>query len=97
MTKTLTPMPAASPLNRRAFLGGAVLTAGSVLMPEIPRFLHAKQSGVARQEDVAQGTGHVDDACGHWPPYSHAIPYAHAVPAASLWQVVDPIDRMFLT
>jgi hypothetical protein len=68
-------------LDRRAFLGGAGVAAGAVVATALVplSIVHA----LPAQAPVAltplptdpSWTGHVDDACGHWPPYAHPIPY----------------------
>ena len=68
-------------LDRRAFLGGAGFAAGAVvassLVPlSIVHALPAQASvGLTPMPDDPTWNGHVDDACGHWPPYAHPIPY----------------------
>jgi hypothetical protein len=82
-------------LDRRAFLGGAGMAAGAVVAATLVPLsvVHALPSqGVAltAAADDPSWTGHVDDACGHWPPYSHPIPYdVGRVSAASLTAHVD--------
>ncbi|MEJ1965085.1 MAG: hypothetical protein WDO56_27490 [Gammaproteobacteria bacterium] len=68
-------------LDRRAFLGSAGFAAGAVVAATLVPLsvVHALPSSAAvaltpAPEDPVW-TGHVDDACGHWPPYAHAIPY----------------------
>ena len=80
-------------LDRRAFLGGMGFAAGAVVATSLVPLsvVHALPSG------EVQGTWHVDDMCGHWPPYSHPIGYGHvATEAASLMAHADPIDHIFL-
>ncbi len=38
----------------------------------------------------------IDDMWGHWPRYAHPIPYARVPPSASVWERVDPIDRLLV-
>jgi hypothetical protein len=90
-------------LDRRTFLGGAGFAAGAVVATSLVPLsvVHALPSevplSVAPADDPAW-TGHVDDACGHWPPYSHPIPYnlgraseVHIAAAAS-----EPIDYILM-
>ena len=97
-------------IDRRSFLGGARLMAGAVVAYSVMPLssVHALPSGLSLSAAPAtvpgpatapgmEGNGHVDDICGHWPPYSHAIGYGHVTaPAASLWAHADPIDHLFL-
>ena len=68
-------------LDRRAFLGGAGFAAGAVVASTLVPLsvVHALPSEMPVALTAAAGdsswNGHVDDACGHWPPYSHSIPY----------------------
>jgi hypothetical protein len=67
-------------LDRRTFLGGAGFAAGAVVATSLVPLsvVHALPSEAPLPLSVAPAdswTGHVDDACGHWPPYSHPIPY----------------------
>jgi hypothetical protein len=67
--------------DRRAFLGGAGFAAGAVVATVLVPLsvVHAlpapAQVGLTPKADDPSWTGHVDDACGHWPPYAHPIPY----------------------
>ena len=91
-------------LDRRAFLGGAGFAAGAVVATSLVPLsaVHALSadlpvtSSALPPGDTWQG--HVDDACGHWPPYSHPIPYGRpAFDAPALTAAdVDPIDHIFL-
>ena len=69
-------------LDRRSFLGGAGFAAGAVVATSLVplSIVHALPSEASLPLSVAPAddpswTGHIDDACGHWPPYSHPIPY----------------------
>jgi hypothetical protein len=68
-------------LDRRSFLGSAGFAAGAVVAATLVPLsvVHAlpSQMPVALTPAPQDPTwnGHVDDACGHWPPYSHSIPY----------------------
>jgi hypothetical protein len=85
-------------LDRRAFLGGAGMAAGAVVASTLVPLsvVHALPSqGVALTAavDDPSWTGHVDDACGHWPPYSHPIPYdVGRAPGALTADVAPHID-----
>jgi hypothetical protein len=51
--------------------------------------------------DDPSWNGHVDDACGHWPPYSHSIPYSVgrapcAATVAATQVAVDPVDLILM-
>jgi hypothetical protein len=94
-------------LDRRAFLGGAGITAGAVmasaLVPlSIVHALPAPASvGLTPMPDDPAWNGHVDDICGHWPPYSYAVPYnAVRAPEASAAEVfaanVHPADDFLM-
>ena len=71
-------------LDRRAFLGGAGFAAGAVVAATLVPLsvVHAVPStesvALTPSADDPSWTGHVDDACGHWPPYSHSIPFGVA-------------------
>lgn len=94
-------------LDRRAFLGGAGFTAGAIVATALVPLsvVHA----VSESEPVAlvpaaddpQWNGHVDDACGHWPPYSHPIPYntgrsPESMIASATHVAVDPVDSILM-
>jgi len=86
-------------LDRRAFLGGAGLTAGVVMATALVPLsvVHAVGADSPAAMDDPAWTGHIDDACGHWPPYSHPIPYGHPAAAVALTAAdVDPIDHIFV-
>ena len=94
-------------LDRRAFLGGAGFAAGAVMATALVplSIVHAlpAQAPVALTPlpDDPSWNGHVDDACGHWPPYSHAIPYnVVRAPEASAAEVfaanVQPADYFLM-
>lgn len=86
-------------LDRRAFLGNAGLAAGAVMATALVPLsvVHALPSDIPMATADAFGTGHVDDACGHWPPYAHPIPYGRPATPPSLAMISDPIDHIFLT
>ncbi len=88
-------------MDRRAFLGGAGWAAGGVvatsLVPlsvvhAVPGDLPLSMSG----EPAANW--HVDDICGHWPPYAHPIGYGRPSPTTGYdpRALADPIDHIFL-
>jgi hypothetical protein len=67
--------------DRRAFLGGAGFAAGAAMATALVPLavVHALPAQASVRltptPDDPSWTGHVDDACGHWPPYAHPIPY----------------------
>lgn len=92
-------------LDRRAFLGGAGFAAGAVVASALVPLsvVHAVPAADALAMTPAAGdpqwNGHVDDAWGHWPPYSHPIPYSvgrapETVAAAHV--AVDPVDLILM-
>jgi hypothetical protein len=95
-------------LDRRAFLSGAGFTAGAVVACSLVplSIVHALPSEESIALTPATGdpswSGHVDDACGHWPPYAHSIPYGVArapqavVVAAGSAATVEPIDYILM-
>jgi hypothetical protein len=95
-------------LDRRAFLSGAGFTAGAVVASSLVPLsvVHALPSDsevrLTPVVDDPSWSGHVDDACGHWPPYSHSIPYGVArapqavVAAAGSGATVEPIDYILM-
>jgi len=69
-------------LDRRAFLGGAGFAAGAVIATSLVplSIVHALPAAEAPVSLTPMPwdplwNGHVNDACGHWPPYAHPIPY----------------------
>jgi hypothetical protein len=85
-------------IDRRAFLGGAGLTAGAVVATTLVPLsvVHALPSG-ASLAAAPSGSWHVDDICGHWPPYAHPIAYGRPViGASSIRAHAAPIDHIFL-
>jgi hypothetical protein len=93
-------------LDRRAFLGGFAFAAGAVVASTLVPLsvVHAlPQSGspelTARPGDP-EWNGHVDDACGHWPPYAYPIPYNVGrradIVAIAMDVEVDPVDRILM-
>jgi hypothetical protein len=87
-------------MDRRAFLGGVGMAAGAVVATSLVPLsvVHAlPAAGLPLSAAVEPAGGwHIDDMCGHWPPYAHPIGYGHAMPAASLTAHADPIDHIFL-
>ena len=85
-------------LDRRAFLGGAGFAAGAVVATALVPLsvVHALPGSIQLAAAEPSGFGHVDDACGHWPPYSHPIPYGRPAEGASILAHADPIDHIFL-
>ena len=89
-------------LDRRAFLGGAGFAAGAVVATALVplSIVHA----VPAQESLAltplpadpSWTGHVDDACGHWPPYSYDIPYNGVREPEAFAGSVHPADAFWM-
>lgn len=86
-------------LDRRAFLGSAGLAAGAVMATALVPLsvVHALPGDIPLASADTYGSGSVDDACGHWPPYSHPIPYGRPAVPPSLAANADPIDHIFLT
>jgi hypothetical protein len=42
---------------------------------------------------VSTGPWHVDDVCGHWPPYAHAVGYGHRAEALAS---AEPFDQVLM-
>jgi len=80
-------------MDRRAFLGHVSLTAGAVVATSMVPLsvVHALPTGVPLAVSAGAWAGHVDDAWGHWPPYSHPIPYGRTETVAQL----DGVDHLF--
>jgi len=85
-------------LDRREFLAGAGFTAGAVMATSlVPMALvHAVPANAHESVDASEGTWHVDDMWGHWPPYAHPIPYGRPAEAPSLAELADPADYNFV-
>ena len=92
-------------LDRRAFLGSVGFAAGAVvvtaLVPlSVVHALPAQASlGLTPMPGDPVWNGHVDDACGHWPPYAHPIPYnvVRAPDAADVFAAsLHPADHFLL-
>jgi hypothetical protein len=94
-------------LDRRAFLGGFGFAAGAVVASTLVPLsvVHAAPAKdlpeLTPMPGDPQWNGHVDDAWGHWPPYSYPIPYsAGRSPAAAAMAAadvaVDPIDQILM-
>ncbi len=94
-------------LDRRAFLGGIGFSAGAVVastlvpLSVVHAFPTEDAPAMTPLPGDPQWNGHVDDAWGHWPPYSYPIPYnvGRSPDAATLvaTQVaVDPIDHILM-
>ena len=94
-------------LDRRAFLGGVGFTAGAVVASALVplSLVHAVPAEHSPELTPLAGdpqwNGHVDDACGHWPPYAHPIPYnvCHspaATVATAMDVALDPIDHILM-
>jgi hypothetical protein len=85
-------------IPRRSFIGSIGLMAGAVVATTLVPLsvVHALPGDLALAPAEPGGFGSVDDACGHWPPYSHPIPYGHAPAAPSVFAQADPIDHIFL-
>lgn len=96
-------------LDRRTFLGGVGVAAGTVLAASLLPVAAAHAASfeappaAAHGPDVAahapDGSGgadelwNIDDMWGHWPRYAHPIPYAHVAPQAAAWEQIEPVDR----
>ena len=93
-------------LDRRAFLGGVGFTAGAVVATALVplSIVHAVSAreplALTPTADDPSWSGHIDDACGHWPPYAHAIPYnvarAEVHGAEAFAANVDPVDHFLM-
>ena len=85
-------------LDRRAFLGHISLTAGAVVATSLVPLsvVHALPTGVPLAVSAGAWTGHVDDACGHWPPYSHPIPYGRTRVEPATVAHLDGVDHLFM-
>jgi hypothetical protein len=95
-------------LDRRSFLGGAGFAAGAVVAATLVPLsvVHALPSQVPVALTPAPGdpswNGHVDDACGHWPPYAHPIPYdvarssGTATAAVAFETGAEPFDHILM-
>lgn len=84
-------------LDRRAFLTGAGMAAGAVVATSLVPLsvVHAFPSDIPLSAAVT-GTWHVDDVCGHWPPYSHAVAYGYHADAASNLACAEPFDHVLM-
>ena len=81
-----------APIDRRMFIGGVGAVAVTAIAPTDAMCAASGLSAAAIQEPSIYS---VDDACGHWPPYSHPIPFGS--PAHSdAFAHADAIDRIFL-
>ena len=91
-------------LDRRAFLGGAGFTVGAVMATALVplSLVHAApaqgMTGLSPLPGDPSWNGHVDDACGHWPPYAYPIPYnvAGAHDAAAFAANVEAADDFLI-
>jgi len=94
-------------LDRRAFLGTVGFTAGAVVASTLVPLsvVHAVPAAGSPELTALPGDpswdGHVDDACGHWPPYSYPIPYnvcraTDAAAVAAMDVAVDPVDQILM-
>jgi hypothetical protein len=89
-------------LDRRAFLGGAGFAAGAVVASTLVPLsvVHALPSGssvaLSPLPDDPSWFGHVDDACGHWPRYSHPIGYDVARAELRVDMAEEPFDHVLM-
>jgi hypothetical protein len=98
-------------LDRRSFLGGAGIAAGAVVASTLVPLsvVHALPSqgqvALTPAGDDPSWSGHVDDACGHWPPYSYPISYdvgrapialAAPVAATHIDFAAEPYDHILM-
>jgi hypothetical protein len=92
-------------LDRRSFLGGAGFAAGAVVATSLVPLsvVHALPSETPLPSSVVPADdpswiGHVDDACGHWPPYSHPIPYhiGRTSEVNITAAVIEPFDHVLM-
>jgi hypothetical protein len=88
-------------IDRRSFLGSVGMMAGAVVATSLVPLsvVHAVPAGTLSLSAAGPlpGNWHVDDTCGHWPPYAHPIGYAQPRVAVSLTALADPIDHIFLS
>jgi hypothetical protein len=54
------------------------------------------EASIALTPSADSWTGHVDDACGHWPPYSYDIPYNVVQTPEAFAANVDPADHFLM-
>jgi len=89
-------------LDRRAFLGGAGFAAGAVVASTLVPLsvVHALPSAsslaLTATADDPSWFGHVDDACGHWPRYSHPIGYDVARAERHVDMATEPYDHILM-
>ena len=87
-------------IDRRMFLGGAGLLAGAAVATTLVPLsvVHASTASLsvaAAGPAATASTWHVDDVCGHWPPYAYPIGYGQGQVSETLAQA-EPIDHIFL-
>lgn len=84
-------------MDRREFLVTAGVAAGAAVATTLVPLsvVHASTANVSVAAGGTVGTWHVDDVCGHWPPYSHPIGYGRARVSVTLAQS-EPVDHIFL-
>jgi hypothetical protein len=88
-------------LDRRAFLSGAGMAAGAVVATSLVPLsvVHAFSPSIPLNVVAAApstGTWHVDDVCGHWPPYAHAVAYGHHADVSSSVACAEPFDHVLM-
>jgi hypothetical protein len=87
-------------IDRRSFLGSVGLMAGAVVATSVVPLsvVHAVPVGGPSLSPASPlaNNWHIDDVCGHWPPYAHPIGYGQAV-SVSLTARADPIDHILFT
>jgi hypothetical protein len=87
-------------IDRRSFLGSVGWMASAVVATSLVPLsvVHAVPTGALSLSAAGpfNGLWHVDDICGHWPPYAHPIGYGQ-VACVSLTARADPIDHIFLS
>jgi hypothetical protein len=90
-------------LDRRAFLHEVTCAGGALMVAAVlPRLSVASSAPEGPSTTCvgsgpeALGSGHIDDACGHWPPYAHPIPYAQISGTPLNIALVQPVDRNFM-
>jgi hypothetical protein len=87
-------------IDRRSFLGSVGMMAGAAVATSLVPLsaVHAVPVGELSLSAAGPSGGwHVDDICGHWPPYAHPIGYGRPHVAVSLAAHAEPIDHILLS
>jgi hypothetical protein len=87
------------PVDRRAFLGQASLTAGVVIASGVLPLVSERAAQVRTAGAVVECDEfrHVDDMWGHWPRYSHPIPHACSQTETVSREKAEPVDWMWVS